>query len=223
MYEEVEPNSERWFDLTPLKNEIWRGVKDYEDLYQVSNYGRIKSPEKKQWNRFAYITQPTRILTARIGKDGYISYALYKNGKSKIYKGHRLTITTFIKNVDNKPQINHKDGCKTNNKLNNLEYNTQSENINHAFINGLVKGKTKKFKYNKQDARKCLDKYRNKAIEKARLSNSKKVNVYDINTNKLLYTFNSIKETERQLKTSHINEILKGKRNSKRYIFKEAI
>lgn len=222
MYEEVEPNSERWFDLTPLKNEIWRDVKDYEGLYQVSNYGRVKSLEKERWNRFAYISIPNHILKARIDKKGYISYILYKNGIKKSYKGHRLTINAFVNNINNKPQINHIDGNKLNNKLNNLEYNTQTENINHALVNGLIKGKKKRLKYNKQNARECLDKYRKIAVEKAKQINSKRINVYDINSKRLLYTFNSIKEAKKILKVTHIGEIIKGARKSKKYIFEEA-
>ena len=221
MYKEIEPNSERWFDFNLLENEIWRDIKGYEGLYQVSNYGRVKSIERKRWNRFDYIATPERILKARVDKKGYIKYALYKNGKQKNINGHKLVIQAFIKNVYNKPQINHKDGNKLNNKLNNLEYCTNRENQIHALEHGLTKNK-RRLKYYKQEARKCLDKYRNIAIKLAKEKNSKKVYVYDKNTNKLLYTFKSRREAQKELKVTHIGEYINGiRKNNKKYIFKE--
>lgn len=161
-----------------MYKEIWKDIKGYEGLYQASNLGRIKSLQRKQWNGYNYIDKPELILKPRYNGKGYVCYALFKEGKRKNFKGHYLVLSTFIKNLENKSQINHKDGIKDNNNLNNLEWCTPKENVIHALETGLIKGKKKKYKYNKQEPKKCLEKYRNIAIEKARLKNSTPIYQY---------------------------------------------
>lgn len=124
--------------------EIWKDIKGYEGYYQVSNMGRIKSLPRKIYNsgilgknKF-YITKE-KILKGRLDKKGYLRVVLCKNNKKKDYLIHRLTIEAFKKNVDNKPCINHIDGNKTNNKLDNLEWCTYSENLTHAYKMNLKK------------------------------------------------------------------------------------
>ena len=135
MFEDVEPNSERWFNLENLLNEIWKDIKNYEGLYQVSNYGRVKSLEKiSKINGRIY---PTKILKCHIGTKKYLDVDLCKNGISKRHRIHRLVAECFIPNPENKPQINHEDCDKQNNRVDNLSWNTNSENQKHAFINGL--------------------------------------------------------------------------------------
>ena len=72
--------------------------------------------------------------------NGYVYVYLYKNSKKKTLKVHRLVAETFLENKENKKQVNHKDGVKTNNCVENLEWATQSENQRHAFVIGLNKG-----------------------------------------------------------------------------------
>lgn len=179
-----------------LEQEIWKDIKGYEGLYQVSNLGRVKSLERQVWNRFQMINKPEKILKPRKNSKGYISYILYKNGVGKSYRAHRLTLTTFVKNVQNKPMVNHKDGQKDNNHLSNLEYNTNSENIIHALEHGLYKDRKRRYKFNKQDPKKCLDKYREIALKKARDINSKVVYQYDMSGN-LIKEWENTREAER--------------------------
>lgn len=131
MLEDIKVNSERWFDLTPLKNEIWKPLINYEEKYLISNYGRIKSLNFHRENR-------EKILKFRkTGWGNYWVIHLCKNGIAKNNFVHRLVAKTFIPNVENKPQINHIDGNQENCKAINLEWVTAQENSQHAHDIGL--------------------------------------------------------------------------------------
>lgn len=114
-----------------MKKEIWKDIENYRGIYQVSNLGRVKSLVRK------------RVLKERIFKltsitNGYIGVCLHKNGiKIKRELVHRLVAKAFIPNPEDKPQVNHIDGVKTNNNLSNLEWNTRYENVQHAIRSGL--------------------------------------------------------------------------------------
>ena len=101
--------------------EIWKEIEGFE-YYQVSNTGKIKSCK---FNK-------EKELSQKIDKDGYHHVSIYGINCRKTFKVHRLVAQAFIQNTDNKPQINHKDGNKSNNNYWNLEWNTDKENINHA-------------------------------------------------------------------------------------------
>lgn len=108
--------------------EIWKDAKDYEEYFQVSNFGRIFS---KRTNK---------ILKTNVSF-GYLSFVTRFNGrnsKSKCLKVHRLVALTFIENPDNKSDVNHIDGNKLNNNVDNLEWVTESENVIHAYNTGLI-------------------------------------------------------------------------------------
>lgn len=105
--------------------EVWKDIKGYEGLYQVSNFGKIKSKRK--------------ILKQFINHKGYFIIQLSKRNISKTYIVHRLIAEAFIPNTENKPQVNHKDGNKQNNCIDNLEWCTNNENKAHAKINKLCK------------------------------------------------------------------------------------
>lgn len=104
-------------------NEVWKPIPNYEELYWVSNLGNIKSKNK--------ILKPTK------NRDGYLYIHLYKNKKQTIKGIHIIVAKTFIPNPLNKTQVNHIDGDKWNNKIDNLEWVTPKENINHAYKIGL--------------------------------------------------------------------------------------
>jgi hypothetical protein len=121
--------------------EKWKDVVGYEGLYSVSNLGRIKSLDKViYYNRGGNslsMKKSVRILKQNKTRDGYFGVCLFKDSKRKYVRVHRVVAETFIKNPKNKPYINHKDGNKLNNYVNNLEWVTGSENILHALKTGL--------------------------------------------------------------------------------------
>ena len=124
-------------------NEEWKDIEGYENLYQVSNFGRVKSlPKEKQFGNSFYITKE-KILENQRDKDGYLEVNLYKNKKGKHYKIHRLVAKAFILNLENKPEVNHIDGNKENNCVINLEWVSPKENINHAYDTELIKRRTR--------------------------------------------------------------------------------
>lgn len=114
-------------------DEIWRDIKGYEKYYQVSNLGNIKGLDRI----IAYKNGLNRLykgisLKQELTKDGYKRVVLMKEGKKKRFMVHRLVAIAFIRNVYNKPYVNHLDGNKSNNVVSNLEWCTNSENMLHA-------------------------------------------------------------------------------------------
>ena len=118
--------------------EIWKPIKNYENIYEVSNLGRIKSLSrtiKRKDGKPLKIKE--QILKGSKDTKGYIQVELKKDGKRYIKTIHRLVAETFIENKNNKEQVNHIDGNKENNCVYNLEWVTCQENIQHAWLNNL--------------------------------------------------------------------------------------
>jgi uncharacterized Fe-S cluster-containing protein len=114
--------------------EIWKDIEGYEGLYQISTLGNIARNGKTRKN----------IVTKR----GYVRFSLNKDNKAKFYLIHTLVAKTFIPNKKNKPFVNHINGIKTDNRVENLEWVSQKENIIHSFKNLGRKSKgTKIIKY----------------------------------------------------------------------------
>lgn len=106
---------------------MWKEIKGYEGLYEVSTEGQIKSLAKEHRYGFKY----DRILRGRPDKEGYLRVNLCKNGKVKDYRIHRLVGFAFIPNPNNKETINHKNKIVNDNRVDNLEWMTMEENNNH--------------------------------------------------------------------------------------------
>lgn len=157
-----------------MLKEIWADIPNYEGEYQVSNYGRVKNLSKG------------RILKGHKTNRGYIQVELH----GKVLVVHRLVAQAFIPNPQDKPQVNHIDGNKTNNHINNLEWCTNGENQIHAYRLGL-----------------------NKRSENAGRP-KKKVCKIDFNTGEILEIFDSVADAGRTIgiKASNIGEVCRGKR-----------
>ena len=119
--------------------EKWKDIEGYENSYEVSNLGRVRSKERTRKFGRATKTFEPKVLKQSEDKDGYYRVNLSKDGKKKRFFIHRLVATAFIENNDDKPVINHMDGNKKNNVVDNLEWCTRSENDLHAFDLGLRK------------------------------------------------------------------------------------
>lgn len=110
--------------------EIWKDIEGYEGLYQISNFGNVKS---LLFNHSSY----SKLLSNRLVNGGYCQVVLYKNKNRKAFYVHVLVANAFIPNPSNLPEVNHKDGNKTNNNISNLEWVTPRENSLHAVNTGL--------------------------------------------------------------------------------------
>lgn len=119
--------------------EIWKDIAGYEGYYQISNLGRVKSLERIAITKIGS-KQPVneRILVAGYDTAGYYRVALCKNAKSRTRKVHRLVAQAFIPNPENKKTVNHKNGIKDDNRVENLEWATYKENNDHAIDTGLL-------------------------------------------------------------------------------------
>lgn len=120
-----------------MEEEIWKDIKGYEGLYQVSSFGRIKSLERyitfiNRWGGTNKVKLQEKILKHHFNNRGYCTLTLYKNGKSYHKLVHRLVGETFIPNINNLPEINHKDENKLNNSVSNLMWCTRQYNNNYG-------------------------------------------------------------------------------------------
>lgn len=125
-----------------IKKETWKDIEGYEGIYQISDFGRVKSLERivsyEINGRRRSRLQKESIRKQKINRWGYKSVNLNKDASIKTFEIHRLVATHFLNcNYDGK-QVNHIDGDKENNVINNLEFVTPRDNIKHAFENGLI-------------------------------------------------------------------------------------
>lgn len=105
--------------------EEWKDIEGYEGLYQVSDWGRVKSLQREH-------VKKDRIMKTSLDKDGYVRVCLRKNNSSKTKRVNRIVAEAFIPNHDNLPVVNHKIENKTNNSVENLEWCTVEYNNNYG-------------------------------------------------------------------------------------------
>lgn len=175
-------------------NEIWKDIFGYEGYYQVSNTGKVKN------------VNTNHIKHSTLANTGYLVITLYKDNKGKTLTIHRLVAQAFIPNPDNKPQVNHIDGNKTNNNITNLEWVTAKENIRHIIGLGFKPVCNTRGKFGKDNKRSTkIGQYS---------KNGKLLNIY--------YGGNEIKKKLNLSTATNILEVVKGKRKTAfGYVWKE--
>lgn len=167
--------------------EIWKWIYGYENMYQVSNFGRVRSVDRYVYcevspNKLQHIYG--KVLKQGTNHKGYPIVYLSKDGKQKTITVHRLVALTFIENPLNLPQVNHIDGDKTNNQVDNLEWCNNSYNQIHAHKTGL------------------FPKYED-TIGWGRPA--KAVAMLDLNTGKVLRTFDTLASVKRETGINQFN------------------
>lgn len=168
--------------------EIWKPIKDFEQYYMISNYGNVKALKRK-WTQKHYsgalsvYEKPEKLLTIQKGNNGYCYIDLHAD--KKVYRKliHRLVAEAFIENANNYNYINHIDNNPNNNRADNLEWCSQSYNIQYAYNNG----------------RKIPP-------------HTKKVKQIDLTTKKVVNIYNSIEEARRITKLNNISACCRGLR-----------
>ena len=119
------------YDVT-IDREIWKPIEGYDQLYEVSNLGNVR-------RIFRYGRRWVQLCKPKVTKDGYFESTLVKDNKPKSIRTHRLVAAAFCLNPHSKKEVNHIDGNKLNNRADNLEWCTSSENQKHAYKIGLQK------------------------------------------------------------------------------------
>lgn len=205
------PNEEVWGQLENLSR------------YRISNKGRVKCILRRN-NAYNNYYKANYIMKDFNNK-GYRRIQLRTdNGKKLTIGVHRLVALTFLPKVEGKTIVNHIDGNKSNNNVENLEWCTHQENVYHVINTGLLKTKNgfvlpKREKLPPDDLRelqiRTLDKYRSQANRRAKELFSKRIDQFDLKGN-YVKTWCSSREIERELKISHsqISNVCKGKRKT---------
>jgi len=121
-----------------LDGEVWRPVEGFECEYEVSNLGRVRTLNFFRVTKEGKQYPVKSRLLKQYEHNGYLHVNLPKNGRYKRFRVHRLVAAAFLPNTYNKPAVNHIDGNKQNNNVDNLEWCTPSENTRHALANGLI-------------------------------------------------------------------------------------
>lgn len=194
--------------------ETWRPIKGHRDRYEVSSLGNVRSldvtiVQPAKCGSTATHTYRGKLLKPNRHGNGY----LFVNLAGKQVSVHRLVATAFIPNPMGKEQVNHKDGNKANNTVDNLEWCTASENTRHAVQNGLIDFRSERH----------LTAAR-KQIQKLIQGNKKRILQYDQNGS-FIASFESIAEASRQtgINATHISLCAKGKhRHSGGYVWRYA-
>lgn len=125
--------------------EEWKSIKGYEGYYEVSNLGRIRRlPTIIKYRNCGLRKYPGKVLLQELTSDGYLRVVLSKNNLKQRFMGHRLVAQSYIPNPCNYLYVNHINGNKSDNRVENLEWCTQEENEQHSvkILGKTMKGKT---------------------------------------------------------------------------------
>lgn len=137
LFPEIQFNEKPKTELECLEGEIWKKIPNVPDGYEASNMGRIRRLDMyKDWKSSRMFIKGG-ICSQSKTRQGYMVVGFAINKKPRTKQVHRLVASAFIENINNFPQINHIDGDKTNNRVENLEWCTSSHNLKHAYRTGL--------------------------------------------------------------------------------------
>jgi hypothetical protein len=132
LYDKLQPRFEnfKWVtngkQINNLRNEIWKPIMGFEGLYEISNYGMVRRI------KIGTSTYTNKMLLNHINTEGYVVFRLYKNGKGKDFKAHRLVAIAFLDNPLKKECVHHINCIKSFNWVENLEWVTRKENTRYA-------------------------------------------------------------------------------------------
>lgn len=194
---DFEVNSPRWLSLDDFEGEVWKKVVGYEEYHEVSNYGRVKFLGYNNGNvKNGYPKILKQFFPNNRGCYWFVD--LYKNGKTKHKRVHRLVAEAFLPNPDNLPEVNHKDENKKNPHLDNLEWCTRKYNANY----GTMPERMRELMRRRRNAG-----YKNKIGVK-----HKEVHQYDLE-GKYIATYNSQKEAGliTGINSNNICDVCKGR------------
>ena len=211
--------------LQDMDGEEWRPVPDFEGLYSVSNMGRIRSePRTTETNNGGYCTIHAKIKTQNKSKKGYLTVLLYKDNKRYTKPVHRYVALAFIPNPDNKPQVDHINGDKEDNRAISLRWTTNDENYHNPATFGNQQRSCQTDEYRKKRSQQTKeiwkekgDMYRSvlyskKTRDKIFESNKQKKTVYHYDENGVfIESFRSMAEAQRITKVNNISAFCLGK------------
>lgn len=184
---------------------LWKDITGYEGVYMISNDGLVRSLFREWVCNGSVIKKPERVLKNGIDAYGYNTVMLSCGNKTKRVKVHRLVAQEFLDNKNNLPQINHKNGVKTDNRVENLEWVTAKDNCHHAREHGFINdnGENSKMSVlNTQDVLYIIKEYKYGNKSQAELSRLFSVNAMTINN---IINGESWKHITNGVKTEPIN------------------